>query len=183
MITLIHPQQVQPEAEGTETEDLIEIDGEPSLRWVSKPEVPGGVATAALASGYVTRVVMAQPGLTSMIELPPARRPARPAPAGPIAAGTLVEIGRVVLEPGERAPNVPPETQRVPLEMRARGTLVEPAPVGREATVVTAAGRRLSGRLVAAVAAPPHSFGPPVPELAPVGQELRAVLAGRTVEA
>jgi hypothetical protein len=174
---------VQPELDAIETEDIIEIDGDPSLRWVSSPEVPGGVATAALASGYVTRVVEAEPGLTSMIELPPARRPTRAAAVEPLDAGTLVDVSREVLAPGERAPGVPPETQRVPLEMRARGTLVEPTPVGGDATIVTAAGRHLTGVLVAAVVAPPHSFGPPVPELVPIGEELRSVLAGRGEEA
>ena len=182
VITLVHPQQVQPEAEGSETEDVIEINGAPSLRWVSRPEVPGGVATAALGTGYVTRVVEAEPGLTSMIEHPPARRPTRGVAAGQLAAGTLVEVGRVVLGPGERAPNVPADTRQVPLEMRSHGTLVEPASVGREATIVTAAGRRLTGVLIAAVVAPPHSFGPPVPELVAVGEELRSLLTGREDE-
>jgi len=94
------------------------------------------------------------------------------------AKGCWVEIHRVVLEPSERAPRIPPETRRVPLEMRVKGFLVHDAILGEEAEIVTAAGRRLRGRL--AQLNPPyrHGFGEPVPELSQVGRELRALLRG-----
>ena len=43
-----------------------------------------------------------------------------------IAKGTLVEIQRCLLQPGERAPQVPGDTRQVPLEMREsiRSTLL-----------------------------------------------------------
>ncbi|HEX9260781.1 MAG TPA: hypothetical protein VF855_14675, partial [Acidimicrobiales bacterium] len=63
-----------------------------------------------------------------------------------VAAGTLVEIHRVVLPAGQRAPQVPAETQRVPLEMRVKGRLLVAAEPGDDVVVVTAAGRHLSGR-------------------------------------
>jgi 4-hydroxy-tetrahydrodipicolinate reductase len=69
-IRLIHPQQVRPELEGVETGDLIEIAGRPELRIAGSPEIPGGVATIALAVNMVPRVLAAPPGLTSMAELP-----------------------------------------------------------------------------------------------------------------
>jgi hypothetical protein len=95
-----------------------------------------------------------------------------------VAAGTWVELHRVVLEPGERAPRLPEDTQRVPLEMKVKGFLARVAEVGEPAEVVTAAGRRLRGTL--ARVSPPytHGFGPPVPELLTVGEELRALLRG-----
>jgi 2-amino-4-ketopentanoate thiolase alpha subunit len=95
----------------------------------------------------------------------------------PVPAGTWVELHTIVLPAGERAPQVPEDTSRVPLEMRVKGRLVEPVRVGDEAEVVTPTGRRLRGTLETVVPAYTHGFGPPVPELADVGPELRALLA------
>lgn len=95
-----------------------------------------------------------------------------------VPAGTWVELHSVVLAAGERAPQVPEETQRVPLESRVRGWLVAPAAPGDAAEIRTAAGRRVSGQLIEVEPAYSHSFGPPVPELWVVGEELRAMLAG-----
>jgi hypothetical protein len=95
-----------------------------------------------------------------------------------VPAGTWVELHAVVLAAGERAPQVPEETQRVPLESRVRGWLVAPSALGDHAEVRTAAGRRVTGHLVEVAPGYSHSFGPPVPELWAVGAELRALLAG-----
>ena len=90
--------------------------------------------------------------------------------------GTWVEIRAIVLAAGERAPQVPEDTQRVPFEMRAKGFLQTPASLGEEAEILTVAGRRLRGSLVAANPAYEHGFGPPVPALLAIGGELRALL-------
>jgi 4-hydroxy-tetrahydrodipicolinate reductase len=80
-ITLIHPQQVRPETEGVETGDRIELDGAPPIRVTSRPEIPGGIATVALAVNAIPRLLAARPGLRSMVDLPlPAALPARPLP-------------------------------------------------------------------------------------------------------
>ena len=55
-----------------------------------------------------------------------------------IAPGTLVEIHRCVLQAGERAPQVPDDTQQVPLEMRVKGFLSAPAAPGEEAVIIDA---------------------------------------------
>jgi hypothetical protein len=93
-----------------------------------------------------------------------------------IPKGSWVEVQRILLAPGQRAPRVPEETQRVPLEMRVKGTLTHDASLGEEVEVVTAAGRRLRGTLREANPAYTHGFGPPVPELRAVGEELCALL-------
>ncbi|MEN8161288.1 MAG: NADP-binding protein, partial [Myxococcota bacterium] len=67
---LEHPQQIRPEAEGVVTEDAIEILGTPDVRLSGSPEIPGGVATAAIEVNLVPRVVTAPPGLKSMLDLP-----------------------------------------------------------------------------------------------------------------
>jgi hypothetical protein len=96
--------------------------------------------------------------------------------ADEIAKGTWVEVHDVVLAPGERAPQLPEDTGRVPLEMRVKGVLVAPAAVGEDAEIVTAAGRRLRGRLVEVNPPYRHGFGAPIPELAAIGTEARALL-------
>jgi|GEM_PF-44425 len=91
--------------------------------------------------------------------------------------GEWVQIHVIVLEPGARAPQVPPETQGVPLEMWAKGFLVSGrAAIGENAEIETVTGRRLSGELSAVEPAHEHGFGEPVPELLSIGSEARKLL-------
>jgi hypothetical protein len=91
----------------------------------------------------------------------------------PIAPGSWVEIGRIVLQAGARAPQVPEDTQRVPLEMRVKGFLVAPAAVGEQAEIMTQAGRRLKGVLYDARPAYDHGFGEPIAELLQIAEEVK----------
>jgi len=93
-----------------------------------------------------------------------------------IGKGVWVEIHNIVLEPGERAPQVPEDTAKIPFEMRVKGFLAEPAALGEQAQILTAAGRRLRGRLSEVNPAYQHGFGPPIPELSTIGRELRRLL-------
>jgi 4-hydroxy-tetrahydrodipicolinate reductase len=70
IITLIHPQQVQPQLEGIMTGDTIEIRGTPHIRLTGSPEIPGGQATVALAVNMIPHVLNAVPGLHTMRDLP-----------------------------------------------------------------------------------------------------------------
>ncbi len=99
--------------------------------------------------------------------------------AGLIDKGSWVEIHRVVLPPGERAPQVPADTQGIPLELRVKGFLVVSATLGDEAEIMTPAGRRLRGTLAESNPAYTHGFGPPIPELGAIGGEVRAILRNR----
>lgn len=93
-----------------------------------------------------------------------------------IDKGTWVEIRSVVLPAGERAPQVPDDTQRVPLEMTAKGFLVAPASLGEQAEIETTTGRRLTGTLNEINPAYSHGFGSPVPELSTIAAEVSAIL-------
>lgn len=93
-----------------------------------------------------------------------------------VAKGTWVEIHTIILLPGERAQQIPEDTQAVPLEMYAKGFLVDEATLGENATITTAAGRRLTGTLGAENPPYDHGFGAPVPELSVIGIELRTLL-------
>ncbi len=93
-----------------------------------------------------------------------------------IEKGSWVEIELTILPAGERAPQVPDDTQQVPLMMRARGLLQRAAAIGDEVSIETATGRALEGRLLAANPAYDHSFGAPLPELNAIAAEARALL-------
>jgi hypothetical protein len=96
-----------------------------------------------------------------------------------VPSGAWVEVHRVVLTPGERAPHAPEDTRRVPLEMRVKGFLVSAAAVGDEVEIVTRAGRRLRGTLSRVNPSYTHGFGAPIPELSTIGSELRALVRER----
>ena len=96
-----------------------------------------------------------------------------------IAKGTWVEIHSIVLPAGERAPQVPADTQQVPLEMRVKGFLVVTASLGDEAEIITTVGRHLRGTLIEVNPAYTHQFGSPVPELSTIGGEVRVILRAR----
>ena len=96
-----------------------------------------------------------------------------------ISKGTWVEIHNIVLPAGERAPQVPEDTQLLALEMRVKGFLVEPAALDEQVGIITTAGRHLRGTLVEVNPAYSHQFGTPVPELSTIGGEVRAILRER----
>ncbi|MGE5588517.1 MAG: 2-amino-4-oxopentanoate thiolase subunit OrtA [Clostridia bacterium] len=99
--------------------------------------------------------------------------------AGRVRAGEYVQIHTIILKPGERAPQVPEDTQKVPLELRVKGYLDRDAFVGDEVTITTVLGRKVKGRLVEVNPLYPHSFARPVPELLHVGEELWRLLGTR----
>jgi 2-amino-4-ketopentanoate thiolase alpha subunit len=98
-----------------------------------------------------------------------------------IKKGTWVQIYKVILAPGERSSNLPPETRNVPFEMRAKGFLLEDVDIGEEARVRTVIGREIKGTLVEANPCYPHHFGKPVAELLSIGNELKIWLKEKGV--
>lgn len=87
--------------------------------------------------------------------------------------GDWAEVQFVLLEPGERAPGLPGDTARVPLTARVKGFLDGEARPGGPAAVTTVLGRRVEGTLLEVLPPARHTFGRPVPELLPIGRELR----------
>ncbi|HDQ14241.1 MAG TPA: 2-amino-4-ketopentanoate thiolase [Sediminispirochaeta sp.] len=89
--------------------------------------------------------------------------------------GDWVRIQRTVLEPGERAEHIPEDTRKVPLEMWAKGFLLdEEARVGEVVEIETGIGRRMKGIMESINPGYRHSFGETVPELLKIGRQLRA---------
>jgi hypothetical protein len=86
-----------------------------------------------------------------------------------VPAGTWVEIERVLLRPGERAPGLPEDTAACPYLLRTHGFLAEDSMLGYQVTVRSLIGREHSGILREANPSYQHSFGPTVPELLRIG--------------
>lgn len=87
--------------------------------------------------------------------------------------GDWVQICTVILPAGQRAPQVPPETQAVPLKMYNKGFAEHPAEIGETVSITTVIGQTLKGELVAVNPRYGHDFGEPVPELMHIGISLR----------
>ena len=97
-------------------------------------------------------------------------------PGDPVVAGEWVEVQRLILKAGSRAPNIPDDTAHVDFGARIRGFLQSDTPMGAEATVRTLAGRLVSGRLSDVNPRNPADFGNPVPELLRLGEAAREAL-------
>ncbi|MDI6707166.1 MAG: 2-amino-4-oxopentanoate thiolase subunit OrtA [Bacillota bacterium] len=90
--------------------------------------------------------------------------------------GQWVEVHDIILEPGQRAPQVPEDTAKVPLEMRAKGFLLDEGEIGETVRIETLTGRIISGKLSRINPEYGHSFGKPVKELLEVGPKVRDLL-------
>lgn len=91
--------------------------------------------------------------------------------------GEWVEVERVLLEPAERASNLPAGTASQPLLTWVKGFATAEAALGDEVTLDTMTARHVTGRLSAINPGYFHTFGQPIPELTHVGADLRARLA------
>ena len=95
-----------------------------------------------------------------------------------VKKNSWVRIHRIVLKPGERAPQVPEDTKKVPLEMWVKGWLRDDTEIGGKATVTTLTGRVETGVLLEENPCYRHSFGDLVPELLYIGAQARELVFG-----
>ena len=92
--------------------------------------------------------------------------------------GDWVNIYNVVLKPEQRAPQVPEDTKKVPLETWVKGFIEEDAEIGEMVTIKTMTGRTVIGKLVEVNPSYTHSFGNTVPEVFKIGLQLKEILFG-----
>jgi 2,4-diaminopentanoate dehydrogenase len=69
-IDMYHPQQIEPEMEGTHTGDYINLKGTPEINMAITPEIDGGIGTIAMCVNMIPHVINASPGLKTMLDLP-----------------------------------------------------------------------------------------------------------------
>lgn len=97
--------------------------------------------------------------------------------------GKWVEIEEMVLRPSQRTGNIPEETRKVPLMMRAKGFLTEEAKPGDRVKIRTLTGRIIEGTLTKMNPTYDHGFGAEfIPELLEIGISLRAIMEGNQDE-
>lgn len=92
--------------------------------------------------------------------------------------GDWVRIQNTVLEPSERAPQVPDDTKATPLMLWVKGFACHDAEVGQEIEVETITGRSVKGTLIEINPAYKHNFGNCVPEILQIGITAKKVLFG-----
>ncbi len=92
--------------------------------------------------------------------------------------GDWVQIHQIVLKPEERAPQVPEDTKKVPLELWVKGIALHDAKIGETVEIETATGRKVKGELTAVNPRYFHDFGNFVPELLKVDIQLKEILFG-----
>ncbi len=70
IVTMSHPQQIEPEQVGVNTGDYVVLKGTPNVSMAIKPEINGGIGTIAMAVNCIPHIINARPGLRSMIDIP-----------------------------------------------------------------------------------------------------------------
>lgn len=92
--------------------------------------------------------------------------------------GDWVQIHQIVLKPEERAPQVPEDTKKVPLELWVKGFALHEAEIGQEIEIETVTGRHVKGTLREINPRYIHDFGNFVPELLQIDRQLKEILYG-----
>ncbi|ERJ11613.1 hypothetical protein HLPCO_002314 [Haloplasma contractile SSD-17B] len=95
-----------------------------------------------------------------------------------VKKGSWVQIHKIVLDKGERAPSVPEDTLEVPLEMWVKGFLEEDSEIGEQVKIKTLVGRIEDGILIKASPTFKHNYGDFVPEILEIGQIINSFLSG-----
>lgn len=92
--------------------------------------------------------------------------------------GDWVLIYNIVLNPENRAPQVPDDTKHVPLETWVKGFINEEASLGEKVSITTMTGRIVTGKLVDINPYYRHDYGKCVPEILKIGLQLREITFG-----
>lgn len=92
--------------------------------------------------------------------------------------GDWVNVYNIIFKPEERAPQVPEDTKKVPLETWVKGFIQDAGTIGEIVTIKTITGREVKGKLVEINPSHGHSFGQMVPEVLQIGLRLKAILFG-----
>lgn len=92
--------------------------------------------------------------------------------------GEWVQVERIILPAGQRAAQVPEDTQQCDLKMWVKGELLRDAEIGEEVEVLTNTGRTETGRLVEVNPGYTHNYGEFQPELLKIEKQLKEILFG-----
>ena len=91
--------------------------------------------------------------------------------------GDWVRIHLIVMEAGNRAPQIPDDTAKVPYELWDKGFLLyKEAKVGQPVKIETITGREITGTLIEVAPGYNHSFGSFIPEILQIDRQLRKIM-------
>ncbi|MGV8146862.1 MAG: 2-amino-4-oxopentanoate thiolase subunit OrtA [Alkaliphilus sp.] len=99
-----------------------------------------------------------------------------------VKKGSWVRVYDVLLTANERVGNLPEDTRKVPLEMWTKGILQDDAKLGDRVKIKTITGREIEAELIEVDPYYDHNYGKYVPQLLPIGEQLRNLLAGGAVD-
>lgn len=68
-IIMKHPQQIEPQVENIDTGDYVTLYGVPKIELSITPEIDGGIGTIAMCVNMIPKVIDAEPGLKTMLDL------------------------------------------------------------------------------------------------------------------
>src|SRR5674476_1455832 len=80
-----------------------------------------------------------------------------------VAKGEWVRIYKIILQPSERAPQVPDDTKKVPLELWVKGFLMNDSEMGENVEIETVTGRKEEGKLIEVNPYYTHDYGKFIP--------------------
>lgn len=95
-----------------------------------------------------------------------------------VAKGEWVRIYKIILQPSERAPQVPDDTKKVPLELWVKGFLTNEAEMGENVEIETVTGRTEEGKLIEVNPYYTHDYGKFIPELLVIDKQTRDIVFG-----
>lgn len=89
-----------------------------------------------------------------------------------------VQISTIILQAGNRAPQVPEDTQKCDLKMWVKGFIQQDAKLGDRVEIETAIGRKVTGELCEINPSYSHTYGDFVPELVQIQRQVRKLTFG-----
>ncbi|MBK5245665.1 MAG: 2-amino-4-ketopentanoate thiolase [Peptostreptococcaceae bacterium] len=95
-----------------------------------------------------------------------------------VKKGEWVRIYKIILQPSERAPQVPDDTKKVPLELWVKGFLLDDAEMNENVVIETVTGRREEGKLIEVNPYYTHDYGKFIPELLVIDKQTRDIVFG-----
>jgi hypothetical protein len=95
-----------------------------------------------------------------------------------IKKGSWVQIKKIILNPEDRANNLPEATKKVPLLLWVKGNLLEDANLGDVVKIKTVTGRVEVGELIKLNPSYLHTYGNYIPEIHQIDKILKATLYG-----
>ena len=95
-----------------------------------------------------------------------------------IKKNSWVQISKEILQPHERAENLPEPTKKVPLKMWVKGHLLEDAEIGDEVKIMTITGRMETGVLLEENPTYMHNYGKFIPEILEIDRIVKSTLRG-----